>query len=184
MGDFITNESSFLTSAKRGYPADSPENSPRRRALLPRRHATAGRDSHVGTRRLVVTGEPAVALSRRRSRSGAMEGLWWCAFAHGRLPGGGPAAGAAARPSRSAARRRRLCPAAALSEGTRQALDQTTRPLCPRTVAAARCSSARPGRRVPPRAMPATPGGLFETGYRRADSPASSTTRRFEAKLH
>src|SRR6266498_1672156 len=90
-------------------------------------------------------------------------------------PGGGPAAGAAARPSRSAARRRRRCPAAALSEGTRQALDLTTRPLCPRTVAAARYPSMRPGRRVPPRAMPATSGGSFEKKYRRAYSATSST---------
>src|SRR6266511_6415699 len=89
-------------------------------------------------------------------------------------PGGGPAAGAAAWLSRGAARRRRRCPAAALSEGTRQALNQTTRPLCPRTVAAARCSSARPARRVPPRTTLATPGGFFESKYRPADAPSPS----------
>ncbi len=171
MSDFFTNESSSL-----GREARLPQGICRQPAPASCPRSSSARDGgpwqenrpslcHEGA---VAAGRQGVSGVRLRSRP---------------PPGGGPAAGAAARPSRSAARRRRLCPAAALSEGTRQALDQTTRPLCPRTVAAARYPSMRPGRRVPPRAMPATPGALFETGYRRADSPASSTTRRFEAKL-
>src|SRR6266511_4519863 len=164
MGDFITNESSFLAGGKRGCVG----------GFCGQPAPASGPAPLVGTRRRAVMGEPAVALSRRRSRSVAKGRLLWCAFAHGRLRKAVPPPGLAAWLSRSAARRRRRCPAAALSEGTRQALDQTTRPLCPRTVAAARCSSARPARRVPPRTTLATPGGFFESKYRPADAPSPS----------
>ena len=106
MSDFFTNESSFLTSAKRGYPADSPENSPRRRALLPRRHATAGRDRRTGRRSVAKAqsqrgdrGSVVVRLrsrppsGRRSRRRGCSAAKPECSPEATALPGGGTVRG-------------------------------------------------------------------------------------------
>src|SRR5712691_7407564 len=58
------------------------------------------------------------------------------------------------------ARRRRRCPAAALSEGTHPTRDRAGRCLCPRDRSGGQELASRPGRRVPPRAMTATPGAF------------------------
>ena len=58
------------------------------------------------------------------------------------------------------ARRRRRCPAAALSEGTRRTGDRAGRYPCPRDRSGGQELASRPGRRVPLRAMTATPGGF------------------------
>ncbi len=132
----------------------------------------------------------AVALSRRRSRSGAT-GSQWCApsftASFGRRsrrrgcsvakPGCSPEATALPGGGTVRGHKLRRTPSPRLETLGRRSRSECLRPK------AARSSSVRPGRRVPPRAMPATPGGLFDTRYRRADSPASSTTRRFEARL-
>jgi hypothetical protein len=131
-----------------------------------------------GTLRQAVTDEPAVALTRRRSGSEAAGSSQWRAFAHGRL--------------REASRRRadsRLAevqcspeaPALPGSGPVRGHTPQTgdaMRPLCPRTGAAARSCSNRPGRRVPQRATTATPGG-FSARNRDQGSRGSPTVRPF-----
>ncbi len=162
----------FLPARSEAASVDSAVNSPRPRIRLPRRHATACRDRRTGRRSVAKAqsqrGEreslvvrlrsrpPSGRRSRRRGYSSAKPGV---------QPGGDGVA------------QRRHCPRAHA-----QLSDQTTRPLCPRTVAAARSSSVQPGRRVPPRATSATQGGLFGMKYRRADL-LLQLPRRCEAKL-
>src|SRR6266540_5561135 len=74
MSDFFTNELSSLGREARLC----------HRILLTTRPGV-GPAPLVGTRRRAAMGEPAVALSRRRSRSEAIGSLWWFAFAHGLL---------------------------------------------------------------------------------------------------
>jgi len=122
---------------------------------------------------------PAVALSRRRSSSVAKESPGWCAFAHGRLREASRRRGSGlGSVGEGAARRRRRCPAAALSEGTRCGLG--TRCVCcalgperrpgtsPRGLAAA-CRK---------RATTATAGGLSARNRRPGpcSAPAASPT--------
>ncbi len=93
----------FLPVRSEAGSADSADNPPWRRARGFRPPAFASRTSgrESSNQAWIVASRPrgkyweAVALSRRRSRSEAKGSLWWCAFAHGLSPGGGPAAGAA-----------------------------------------------------------------------------------------
>ncbi len=106
MSDFFTNELSSLGREARLC----------HRILLTTRPGV-GPAPLVGTRRRAAMGEPAVALSRRRSRSEAIGSLWWCAFAHGPLREAVPPPGlqrghAGVKPGGDGVGRRRHCPRA------------------------------------------------------------------------
>jgi hypothetical protein len=125
----------------------SARGSPRRRAaslvgpLRPGRRnhnlAVAGRSIAGSVRRKLLS---ALLLAHRRQREAARRRCSCTAEVRGR------------------ARRRRRCPAAALSEGTHHDVSEAIQHCARATGAAAGFHFTRPGRRVPPRAMTATPG--------------------------
>ena len=169
MSDTFTNESSFLVGSDR-------------KPLSGSRFTTrpgVGPASLVGTRRPGRDRTTGPSLGAQSQSQGGAGFCVVCSFAHRLLGRRSRRRGSSPAICHCGARRRRRCPAAALSEGTRHDLEKGTLLLCPSDRSG---GPESPGAAWPPRAAKGNDG---DSGRIVSDKMPTSAIlpRRFEAKL-